>query len=92
MTRGSDARPPAKNHLAGHELGVVFAERAGQRLVSRITGVRARRPFPAVAEQLLNTRTSCGSGMESSRLEQVSLDRCVARDVFPFRLDRKSVV
>ena len=90
MGRRSDARPPAQNHLAGHELAVVFAERTRQRLVSRITGVGARCPFPAIAEQLLNTRTSRRSGMESSRLEQVSLDHCLARDVFPFCLGRKS--
>ena len=89
MTRGSDARSPAQNHLAGHELAVVFAERAWKRLVSRITGVGAGRPFPAIAEQLLNPCTSRCSRMESSSLEQVSLDPCLARNVFPFRLSRK---
>src|SRR5271165_653426 len=89
MTRRSDARSPAENHLAGHELAVVLTERARKRLVSRITGIGARRPFPAIAEELLDTRTSCRSGMELSSVEQVSLDRYLARHVFPLRLSRK---
>jgi hypothetical protein len=37
VTRGSDARSPAQNHLAGHELAVVLTEHARERLISRIT-------------------------------------------------------
>jgi hypothetical protein len=84
-----DARSPAQNHLAGHELAVVLTERAWKRLVSRITGIGGRRPFPAIAEELLDTRTSCCSGMEFSGVEQVSVNRCLARDVFPLRLSWK---
>jgi hypothetical protein len=65
---------------------MVPAERTRKRLVSRITGVGTGRPFPAIAEQLLNTRTSRCRGMQSSNVAQVSLHRCFARDVFPFRL------
>src|SRR5579863_10513876 len=91
MTRRSNARAPAQNHLAGHELAVVLTERARKRLVSRITGIGARRPFPAIAKELLDTRTLCCRGMEFSSVEQVSVDRRLARDVFPLRLSWKPV-
>src|SRR5271165_3110440 len=85
MTRRGNTRSSAQNHLAGHELAVVLAEGTGKRPVSWITGVSAGRPFPTIAEKLLDTLTSRSRGMESSRFEKVSLRVHLARDAFPFR-------
>ena len=57
MIRGCDARPSAQNHLAGHKLAVVFAQRSREGLVSRIAGVGAGRPFPTVTEELVDAFT-----------------------------------
>ena len=56
MACGCDARPAAQNHLAGHKLAVVFAQRPGKGLVSRIAGVSAGCPVPAVPKELLDPR------------------------------------
>src|ERR1051325_11239954 len=43
--RGGGAGPPAQDHLAGHELAVVFGQGTRKGLVSGIAGVGAGRPF-----------------------------------------------
>src|SRR5262249_42465323 len=78
------ARPSAQNHLTGHKLAVVFAQRTRKGLVSRIAGVGTGRPFPTVPEELLNTHTARGCGMQPPTVEQVPVRRCLARDAFPF--------
>src|SRR5690242_20218827 len=47
-------RTAAQHHLPAHEFAVVLTERAGIRPVSGIGEVRAARPLPDIAEQLLN--------------------------------------
>ena len=67
--RGGGAGAPAQDHLTGHELAVVFAQGTRKGLVSRIAGVGAGRPFPTIAEQLLNTHTGGHCRMKSSGVE-----------------------
>ena len=60
MIGRGDARSSAQNHLTGHKFAVVFAERTGERLVSWIAGIGAGRPFPAIAEKLLEATARRG--------------------------------
>ena len=65
MIRWCDARPSAQNHLTGHKLAVVLAQRPREGLVSRICGGRARGPFPTVAEELVHSFAVRSCGMQS---------------------------
>src|SRR5579885_428695 len=50
MAFGRRQRTAAKNHLVDHELAVVFAERAFERAIARVSEIRAPRPLPDNAE------------------------------------------
>src|SRR5260370_14885188 len=73
--RGCDAGPSAQNHLTGHELAVVFAQCTRKGLVSRIAGVGAGRPFPTIAEQLLQNHPASHCTMNPPGDEEISLRR-----------------
>src|SRR5215470_16002704 len=47
------ARTASQHILVAHELAVVFAERTGRSSIAGVGGVGAARPFPNVAEHLL---------------------------------------
>jgi hypothetical protein len=46
----------AQHHLAGHELAVVFADRAGRFAIARVGDVGTRRPLPDLAGALKGAR------------------------------------
>ena len=50
MPGGRRQRRAAQHHLIDHELAVIFAERAGRRLVAGIGRIGAARPLPDHAE------------------------------------------
>src|SRR4030095_4115560 len=54
VNRGCDAGSSTQNRLTAHDLAVVFTQRTRKGFVTRITGVRTRRPFPAVPEKLFD--------------------------------------
>ncbi len=56
------ARAAAQHQLVRHELAVVLAERACERLVARIGRVAARGPLPHVAEELRRRRPRARDG------------------------------
>src|ERR1700723_1541077 len=99
MGGGRDRGASAQDHLAAHELAVVLAQGAGQRLEAGITEVGAGGPLPAVAEKLggllrglvwilalKNLRSRCGE--QAARVEQVAGSGFgLCRD-FPFELGR----
>src|SRR5262249_19162994 len=79
-----------QNHLTAHEFAVVFAERARKWLVTRVPAIGARRPLPAVSEELLNADTARRCWMQSPGVEQVASRRYVAGDAFPLRFRRQT--
>ncbi len=69
---GRDAGASAKDDLGGHELAVVLAEGAGERLVAGVAGVAAGGPLPHVAEDLLQAGERGGrGGVEVAGFEEV---------------------
>ena len=85
MIRRCDARTSPQNHLTGHKLAVVFAQRTGAKFVSGIRGVRARSPFPTVPKELLNALTARPCGMQPTRFKQISVKGFLPHHMFPFR-------
>ena len=78
VRRGSDARSAAQNEIPAHELAVIFAERAGQGTEPWIAEIGARRPLPAVAEDLSRLAASgrlrrCYR-LKEAALQQISFD------------------
>jgi len=72
MGCGRDAGASAKDDLRGHELAVVFAEGAGERLVAGIAGVAAGGPLPHIAEDLLEAGERGGrSGVEFAGFKEI---------------------
>ena len=67
---GGDAGAAAEDHLRGHELAVVLAERAGEGLVAGVAGVGGLGPLPDVAEDLLEAAGvgAAGAGVEVRRI------------------------
>src|ERR1700733_7428408 len=47
--------------------------------------VRAGSPFPTVPEELVHAITPRLHGMQFSGVEQISIERCFARDMLPLR-------
>src|ERR1700761_8212895 len=90
MTRRGNTRTSPQDHLTGPELAVVFAQRARKNLETGIRGIWTRSPFPTVPEKRLNTIPARRCGMQPPRIEEISLQRGQAHDVFPFRLRRKA--
>src|ERR1700761_23039 len=85
----------AQHHLPGHELAVVFADRASRRAVARVGAVGARGPLPEISARLLEARDREGvARMEG--LGGVAADRFGSRHVrglyggLPFRLGRQA--
>src|SRR5690349_13345147 len=77
MSFWSRARPTAQHHLPAHEFSVIFTERALQRLKSRISKVRARRPLPTITEQLRQPIVAIRRGYrlreKCSRVHEIAL-------------------
>ena len=90
MTRGCDTGSSTQNHLAGHKLAVVFAERTRKGLVTWVTRVGACCPLPRVPEELVDAIAGRDCGMQSPALEQVPVNRTSIRGKFPFRFVRKA--
>src|SRR5690606_11938655 len=90
------ARAAANDHLVAHELAVVLAERAGERLEAGIGGVRRRGPFPHVAVELAEARCAvfgvrgfwAGRGIQQPRVEEISRDGLLRGGELPFGLRR----
>src|SRR5262245_4760434 len=76
MAARRGAGSPPQHHLVAHELPVVLAESASGRPVAGVAGVRARRPLPHVAVQLIQwPKIICrgsGRGVEAAALRKVS--------------------
>src|SRR3569623_2842098 len=62
VSRRCDAGATSQNHLGGHELAVILAERSRQRTIPRIAGIRRGGPLPNVAEDLLQPGPRRSSG------------------------------
>src|SRR6266571_709829 len=87
----SGARSSAQDHLAAHEFSVVFTQRTGRGLVSRISKIGAGRPLPDIAKQLKRlavfTRRRSGLRMKPAVLQKIVFHRrCAAGGDFPFKL------
>src|SRR5439155_11246507 len=66
------ARAAAQDELVAHELAIVLAERAGERLISRVRRVRALRPLPTFAEHLRQPIARRGGGVEAAALDEAA--------------------
>ncbi len=72
---GRDAGASAKDDLGGHEVAVVVAECARQRLVAGIAGAAAGGPLPNIDADLLEAGECWGGGgMEVAGLDEIGLD------------------
>ncbi|MNE80892.1 hypothetical protein D3C80_1775020 [compost metagenome] len=87
MVPRCDATAAAQHHLAGHELAVVFAQAAGQRLEARVGAVGAGGPFPDIAEHLLRHLriVRCGDRLQVVVVDEVALQRKLRCRHLPFR-------
>src|SRR5215471_905467 len=90
MTGRRRAGSSPQDHLPGHKFSVVFTERAVQRFKARIGTVGARRPLPAISEELLHARSLRRRGMQAPCIEQVAAWRRAASDKLPFRFGRET--
>src|SRR4029079_1269397 len=73
--------------LIAHELAVIFAHGSGSRLEARIGQIGACRPFPDVAEHLLQARSAlCGHRPQMTGVKRAPRDGKIARSDLPFEL------
>src|SRR3546814_7296980 len=76
VTGGCHAGAAAQHELAGHELAVVFADRAGCRLEAWIRRERAARPLPDLAVHLLQSAdVACRLRPQAAGLDEIAADR-----------------
>src|SRR5207249_2259383 len=76
-----------------HKFPVVFAERAGPSAIAGVGEISAARPFPNVAEHLLelvSIISNRGRRMKALPVDEVTVDRNSAAGVFPFELCRQT--
>src|SRR5512138_475079 len=85
------ARSAAQHELIAHELTVVLAERARQRMETGIGSVRRSSPLPDIAKHLFEPRRVRNVlGMQPIVVQKVASDRQVCRSDLPFRFRRES--
>src|SRR4029077_1541540 len=84
------ARSAPQDELVAHELAVVLTQGSGSGLVAGIGDVGAGGPLPHVSKHLvagaLVARCEVGGGMESARLQEVSVSADAGRDRLPLSL------
>src|ERR1700739_1276951 len=88
MCLWSRARASAQHHLSAHEFPVIFTQRSGQRLKSRITEIGARCPLPAVSPKLARvlTRILRRGWRQPLRIQEIAMHRISFRCHFPLQL------
>src|SRR5439155_18165949 len=89
MAARRGARRAAQDQLIAHELAVVFAQGAGERLVAGIADVRAGGPLPNVAEHLVERPALAWGrdrrGMKVAGVGKMPFDRDAGRRSLPLR-------
>ena len=81
-----------KHELIAHELAVIFADGSGCGLEARIGEVGACRPFPHIAEHLLETRTDPRRHRpQMAGAERAAFDGDARRRDLPFEFRRQPV-
>src|SRR5215467_3423181 len=82
------ARSAAQNELIAHKLAVIFAQLSGQRLITWIRRIRALRPLPNIAVELLRNASAGfgGDWVESIVLDEIAAHRRASRRNLPLGL------